>query len=141
MSTNVNDNNRGKVGIKFMGTLQYTMLTSFFLPFERRFKSHLWLHGEALTQSLWLHGEALTQSKQRQLYDGYHDEYSCPILDEEDRVVHELEHHIREGCLMVDYHGCDFIPEYWFHVVFVLRTDNGILYKLLETRGYTEKKL
>uniref|UniRef100_A0A8C6H9Z3 Uncharacterized protein n=1 Tax=Mus spicilegus TaxID=10103 RepID=A0A8C6H9Z3_MUSSI len=116
--------------IRFMGTLQYTMLTSFFLPFERHFKSHLWLHGEALTQS-----------KQWQLYDGYHDEYGCPILDEEDRVIHELEHHIREGCLMVDYHGCDFIPEYWFHVVFVLRTDNGILYKLLETRGYTEKKL
>ncbi|XP_027257409.1 adenylate kinase isoenzyme 6 isoform X3 [Cricetulus griseus] len=79
-------------------------------------------------------------AQEGQLYDGYDEEYGCPILDE-DRVVDELENEMREGGVIVDYHGCDFFPERWFHIVFVLRTDNSILYKRLETRGYNEKKL
>ncbi|XP_028638947.1 adenylate kinase isoenzyme 6 [Grammomys surdaster] len=79
-------------------------------------------------------------AREGQLYDGYDEEYGCPILDE-DRVVDELEQQMQEGGVIVDYHGCDFFPERWFHIVFVLRTDNGILYKRLETRGYNEKKL
>ncbi|XP_014307634.1 adenylate kinase isoenzyme 6 isoform X3 [Myotis lucifugus] len=75
-----------------------------------------------------------------QLYDGYDEEYDCPILDE-DRVVDELENQMSEGGVIIDYHGCDFFPERWFHIVFVLKTDNSILYKRLETRGYNEKKL
>ncbi|XP_004645767.1 adenylate kinase isoenzyme 6-like [Octodon degus] len=74
------------------------------------------------------------------LYSGYDEEYDCPISDEE-KVVDELENHMTEGGVTVDYHGCDFFPEWWFHAVFVLRTDNSILYKRLETRGYNEKKL
>ncbi|EHB11065.1 Adenylate kinase isoenzyme 6 [Heterocephalus glaber] len=66
------------------------------------------------------------------LYNGYGEEYECPILDEEK---------VEKGGVIVDYHGCDFFPERWFHAVFVLRTDNSILYKRLETRGYNEKKL
>ncbi|XP_051028239.1 adenylate kinase isoenzyme 6 [Acomys russatus] len=79
-------------------------------------------------------------AREGQFYDGYDEEYDCPILDE-DRVVDELETQMREGGVIVDYHGCDFFPERWFHIVFVLRTDNSILYKRLETRGYNEKKL
>ncbi|NP_001012481.1 adenylate kinase isoenzyme 6 [Rattus norvegicus] len=79
-------------------------------------------------------------AREGHLYDGYDEEYGCPILDE-DRVVDELEPQMTEGGVIVDYHGCDFFPERWFHIVFVLRTDNGILYKRLETRGYHEKKL
>uniref|UniRef100_A0A8C6R798 Uncharacterized protein n=1 Tax=Nannospalax galili TaxID=1026970 RepID=A0A8C6R798_NANGA len=52
-----------------------------------------------------------------ELYDGYDEEYDCPVLDE-DRVVDELENQMREG-----------------------ETDNSILYKRLETRGHNEKKL
>ena len=63
----------------------------------------------------------------------------APILVE-DRMVNEFEHQMQEGSVIVDYHGCDFLPECQFHIVFVLRKDNGILYKQLETRGY-EKKL
>uniref|UniRef100_A0A8C8ULK1 Adenylate kinase isoenzyme 6 n=1 Tax=Peromyscus maniculatus bairdii TaxID=230844 RepID=A0A8C8ULK1_PERMB len=62
-------------------------------------------------------------------YDGYGEEYSCPISDE-DKVIDELENQMREGVMVVDYHGCDFFPERWFHI-----------YKRLETRGYNEKKL
>ncbi|XP_042546612.1 adenylate kinase isoenzyme 6 isoform X1 [Dipodomys spectabilis] len=79
-------------------------------------------------------------AREGELYDGYDEEYDCPILDE-DRVVDELENEMRDGGVIVDYHGCDFFPERWFHIVFVLRTDNSVLYKRLETRGYNEKKL
>ena len=41
---------------------------------------------------------------------------------------------MREGGVIVDYHGCDFFPEHWFHIVFVLRTDNSFLYDRLESR-------
>ena len=34
-----------------------------------------------------------------------------------------------------------FILERWFDIVFVLRTDNSILYDRLSARGYTGKKL
>ncbi|XP_052514982.1 adenylate kinase isoenzyme 6 isoform X2 [Budorcas taxicolor] len=74
-------------------------------------------------------------AREGQLYDGYDEEYDCPILDE-DRVVDELENQMSEGGVIVDYHGCDFFPERWFHIVFVLKTDNSILYKRLENRGF-----
>ncbi|EHB12646.1 Adenylate kinase isoenzyme 6 [Heterocephalus glaber] len=74
------------------------------------------------------------------LYNGYNEEHGCPILDKE-KVVDELENQMAESGVIVDYHGCDFFPERWFHAVFVLRTDNSISYKRLETRGYNEKKL
>ncbi|XP_006869892.1 PREDICTED: adenylate kinase isoenzyme 6-like [Chrysochloris asiatica] len=79
-------------------------------------------------------------AKEGRLYDGHDEEYDCPILDE-DRVIDELENQMKEGGVIVDYHGCNFFPERWFHIVFVLRTDNSILYKRLETRGYNETKL
>lgn len=39
-----------------------------------------------------------------------------------------------DGGVIVDYHGCDFFPERWFQIVFVLRTDNTNLYSRLEGR-------
>uniref|UniRef100_A0A3P9H9I6 Adenylate kinase isoenzyme 6 n=2 Tax=Oryzias latipes TaxID=8090 RepID=A0A3P9H9I6_ORYLA len=79
-------------------------------------------------------------AQEGQLYDGFDEDYQCPILDE-DRVVDELEDKMEEGGVIVDYHGCDLFPERWFHIVFVLRTDNTQLYNRLEARGYTGKKL
>uniref|UniRef100_A0A2K6Q1Y3 Uncharacterized protein n=1 Tax=Rhinopithecus roxellana TaxID=61622 RepID=A0A2K6Q1Y3_RHIRO len=69
-----------------------------------------------------------------ELYDGYDEEYDCPVLDE-DRVAD------KECGVIIDYHGCDIFPECWFHTVFVLRTDANVLYERLETKGYNEKKL
>uniref|UniRef100_A0A8C8U3U6 Adenylate kinase isoenzyme 6 n=1 Tax=Peromyscus maniculatus bairdii TaxID=230844 RepID=A0A8C8U3U6_PERMB len=74
------------------------------------------------------------------LYDDYDEDYGCPILDQ-DRVADELEKPMRKGSITVGYHGFDSFPEHWFHIVSVQRTDNGILCKRLETRGYKEKKL
>ncbi|XP_020794028.1 adenylate kinase isoenzyme 6 isoform X2 [Boleophthalmus pectinirostris] len=79
-------------------------------------------------------------AQEGQLYDGFDEEYNCPILDE-DKVVDELEDKMAEGGVIVDYHGCDLFPERWFHIVFVLRTDNTKLYTRLESRGYSGKKL
>jgi len=50
------------------------------------------------------------------------------------QVVDELEDQMCEGGNIVDYHGCDFFPERWFDIVFVLRTNNTTLYKRLEQK-------
>jgi len=55
--------------------------------------------------------------------------------------VDELEDQMCEGGNIVDYHGCDFFPERWFDIVFVLRTNNTTLYERLEQKGYSGKKL
>uniref|UniRef100_A0A2I3RVU6 AK6 n=1 Tax=Pan troglodytes TaxID=9598 RepID=A0A2I3RVU6_PANTR len=55
------------------------------------------------------------------LYDGYDEQYDCGVI--------------------VDYHGCDFFPKRFFHIVLMLRTDTTVLYKRLETRGYNWKTL
>ncbi|KAM8792952.1 adenylate kinase isoenzyme 6 [Eudromia elegans] len=79
-------------------------------------------------------------AKEGELYEGFDEEYECPILDE-DGVIDELEDKMNEGGVIIDYHGCDFFPERWFHIVFVLRTENSVLYDRLESRGYKGKKL
>ncbi|KAH0628054.1 hypothetical protein JD844_008728, partial [Phrynosoma platyrhinos] len=75
-----------------------------------------------------------------ELYEGFDEEYECPILDE-DRVIDEMEDKMCDGGVIVDYHSCDFFPERWFNIVFVLRTENSFLYDRLESRGYKGKKL
>ena len=50
------------------------------------------------------------------------------------QVVDELEDQMCEGGNIVDYHGCEFFPERWFDIVFVLRTNNTRLYDRLEQR-------
>ncbi|KAK6177423.1 hypothetical protein SNE40_015527 [Patella caerulea] len=79
-------------------------------------------------------------AKENDLFEGFDEEYQCPLMDE-DRVIDELEDTMVEGGNVVDYHGCEFFPERWFHLVIVLRTDNSILYERLEKRGYSGKKL
>ncbi|XP_043590948.1 adenylate kinase isoenzyme 6 [Bombus pyrosoma] len=70
----------------------------------------------------------------------YDEVYECPVLDEE-KLLDEMEDLMCKGGMVVDYHGCDFFPQDWFDIVFVLRTDNTILYDRLKERGYTGKKL
>uniref|UniRef100_A0A8C4TKX3 Adenylate kinase 6 n=1 Tax=Erpetoichthys calabaricus TaxID=27687 RepID=A0A8C4TKX3_ERPCA len=57
------------------------------------------------------------------------------------QVIDELEDKMIDGGMIIDYHSSDFFPERWFHIVFVLRTDNSLLYDRLESRGYKGKKL
>ncbi|CAG0892988.1 unnamed protein product [Darwinula stevensoni] len=79
-------------------------------------------------------------AKENEAFEGYDDAYECPILDE-DAVMDGLEDIISHGGVIIDYHGCDFFPERWFDVVFVLRTNNTVLYDRLVQRGYSGKKL
>lgn len=46
-----------------------------------------------------------------------------------------------KGGNLVEYHGCDFFPERWFQLVFVIQCDNTILYDRLKKRNYKEKKI
>lgn len=78
--------------------------------------------------------------KQKNLHDGWDDEFECYILNE-DLVNDELEGLMDEGGNIVDYHSCDFFPERWFDCVAVLQTDNSILYDRLTNRGYMGQKL
>ena len=50
------------------------------------------------------------------------------------QVIDELEDRMSQGGNVVDYHSCDFFPERWYDIVFVLRTDNTVLYNRLEHR-------
>ena len=49
-------------------------------------------------------------------------------------MIDELEDTVSAGGNIVEYHGCDFFPERWFDAVFVLRTDNTVLYDRLQLR-------
>ena len=80
--------------------------------------------------------------QQKQLHDGYDDDYDCHVLDE-DALVQELEPLFQNQAkgVIVEYHDCDFFPSEWFDMVYVLRTDNTVLYDRLTSRGYSGKKL
>ena len=79
-------------------------------------------------------------AKQQELFDGWDEKLNCHILDE-DGIVDELEPQMGEGGNVVDYHGSEFFPQRWFDVVFVLRTDNTVLYERLEARDYSAEKV
>ncbi|XP_055925196.1 adenylate kinase isoenzyme 6-like [Argiope bruennichi] len=79
-------------------------------------------------------------AKANNYFEDYDESLTCHVLDE-DRIIEELEEKMQEGGKIVDYHGCDFFPENWFDIVFVLTTDNTILYDRLVKRGYSGKKL
>jgi len=79
-------------------------------------------------------------AKDNACFENFDEEYQCPVLDE-DKLIDEMEDNMSDGGNIVDYHGCDFFPERWFDVVFVLRTNNTVLYDRLTSRGYHGKKL
>lgn len=80
--------------------------------------------------------------KQKDLYSEFDAEYDCHVLDE-DALLQELEPMTeqRDKGLMLEYHSCDLFPSAWIDVVFVLRTDNSLLYDRLQDRGYNGRKL
>ncbi|XP_026290389.1 adenylate kinase isoenzyme 6 [Frankliniella occidentalis] len=86
----------------------------------------------------WL--EVSKLAKDWECISDYDEEYDTSVLDE-DKLLDTMEPIMANGGKIVDYHGCDFFPERWFNIVFVLRTDNTILYDRLSERGYTGKKL
>lgn len=91
----------------------------------------------------------------------YDEEYECPVLNEDKvgdvatfpadicmtnsrsplQLLDLLEPQMAKGGNIVEYHGCDFFPERWFQLVFVIQCDNTILYDRLKKRNYKEKKI
>ncbi|CAN8301119.1 unnamed protein product [Cochlearia groenlandica] len=78
--------------------------------------------------------------KEKNLDQGWDDQFQCHVIDE-DLLIDELEDVMEGGGNIVDYHGCEFFPERWFHRVVVLQTETTVLYERLTKRGYTGTKL
>ena len=80
--------------------------------------------------------------KEKKLFTEYDAEYGSHILDE-DALLQELEPLTRDADkgLILEYHSSDLFPSEWIDAVFVLRTDNTVLYDRLVSRGYAGKKL
>ncbi|KAI0225345.1 factor activating pos9 [Massospora cicadina] len=78
--------------------------------------------------------------KQKELHDGYDEEFDTYILNE-DKLNDELEDMLVEGGKIVDFHSCDIFPERFFDIVVLLQTDNSKLYPRLVKRGYSQKKI
>lgn len=74
------------------------------------------------------------------LYDSWNSEFDVSEFDE-DKVCDELEGRLADGGCVVDFHSCEFMPERWFQLLLVLRTDNTKLWHRLSARGYAEKKI
>ena len=74
------------------------------------------------------------------LYDGWDEAMNCSIFNE-DMVLDYLEPHMGNGGIIMDFHGSDFFPQRYFDFVFVLRTENKILYERLKIRKYSEEKI
>ncbi|KEP67141.1 UNVERIFIED_CONTAM: TAF9 RNA polymerase II, TATA box binding protein (TBP)-associated factor isoform 2 family protein [Hammondia hammondi] len=78
--------------------------------------------------------------KDERLFTEWDDEKNCSIFDE-DLVVNKLEDIVSDGNKIVDFHSCDFMPDEWFDLVYVLRADTAVLYDRLEKRHYKEEKI
>ncbi|KAJ2827437.1 factor activating pos9 [Coemansia furcata] len=78
--------------------------------------------------------------KQRNLHDGYDEEFDTYWLNE-DKVVDEMEEMMAGGGMCIDFHTCGFFPERWFDLVVVLRADTKNVYDRLERRGYKQNKI
>jgi len=100
-----------------------------------------------------------TFAKENNFLGDYDETYQCHELDE-DKIIDELESTMDRALesnekpmsnnitrlsrtVLIDHQVTDFFPERWFDIVFVLRTDNTILYDRLgeKGRGYSGKKL
>ena len=98
-------------------------------------------------------------AKDRGMLGEYDEVFQCHELDE-DKIIDELEETMQRlpkagtvssetgqkrthKTVLIDHQVIDFFPERWFDIVFVLRTDNTILYDRLgkHGRGYSDKKL
>ncbi|CAF0854395.1 unnamed protein product [Didymodactylos carnosus] len=83
-------------------------------------------------------------AQEKSLYIEYDDDNECQVLDDE-RVQDFLEEkyfRLKESGLVIDYHSAEIIPDDGqIQGIFVLRTDNDVLYYRLQQRNYSTKKI
>jgi adenylate kinase len=104
------------------------------------------------TNFQWL--EVGKLAKENNCYEEFDEVYRCPVLHEDKvkcfqlkaakrcdakiffilQILDLMEDQMTEGGKIVDYHGCDFFPERWFDIIFVLRTNNTALFDRLSKR-------
>lgn len=77
---------------------------------------------------------------ERGLVEEHDEKYDCPVIDE-DKVIESLESEVKNGGFIFDFYGPDLFPEDWMDVVFVIRTENKVLFDRLTARGYKDVKL
>ncbi|KEZ40251.1 Adenylate kinase isoenzyme 6 [Scedosporium apiospermum] len=98
-------------------------------------------HCELLSQRTGLRHLSVNQIvKDKGCHEGWDEEYSCWIVDE-DRLLDSLEDEVPTGGCLIDWHACDLFPKRWIDLVVVLRVDSSTLYDRLNARGYPEAKL
>ncbi|KAL2753930.1 hypothetical protein ACRALDRAFT_1049472 [Sodiomyces alcalophilus JCM 7366] len=99
-------------------------------------------HCEELARRTGLKHLAINQfARDRECHDGWDEEFSSWIVDE-DKLLDALEDdNISAGGYLIDWHACDLFPESWIDLVIVLRVDSTTLYDRLTERKYSEKKL
>ena len=128
------------------------------IDFGKTKKGKTTLSSQVAENAKMKHIEVSRIIEQYELHDGWDEEFECFNLNEDKvsfvhcysipkfilqwkKVCDELEKHMQEGNVVVDFHSCDFFPERWFDLVVVLRASNDILYPRLEKRGYSAKKI
>ena len=57
------------------------------------------------------------------------------------QLLYELEDKLEDGGVVLDYHSPELFPERWFDLVLVLRADNSVLYRRLESRSVQHRIL
>ncbi|KAH8683104.1 AAA domain-containing protein [Tricladium varicosporioides] len=98
-------------------------------------------HCEMLAQNTGLKHLAINDVvKQRGCHDGWDDEFSSWIVDE-DKLLDAIEDEVKGGGYIIDWHACDLFPKSWIDLVVVLRVDSTLLYDRLKARNYPENKL
>lgn len=94
-----------------------------------------------LSQATGLKHIAISElAKEISALDNFDEELQTWELDE-DKVIDEIDDDMRQGGHIIEYHSTEFFPERWFDAVYVLRTDNTLLYQRLEKRNYPERKI
>ncbi|CAH7672643.1 P-loop containing nucleoside triphosphate hydrolase protein, partial [Phakopsora pachyrhizi] len=81
-------------------------------------------------------------AKQNDCYESYDEEWESWIVDE-DRLLDSLEPIMSSelGGVILDWHCSEIFPERWIDLVVVLRTDHQELWKRLESRNYSLRKI
>uniref|UniRef100_A0A336M8R3 Adenylate kinase isoenzyme 6 homolog n=1 Tax=Culicoides sonorensis TaxID=179676 RepID=A0A336M8R3_CULSO len=72
--------------------------------------------------------------------DGYNENLDMPILDEK-KLISFLSPIVQTGGNIVEYHSAEYFPARWFQLVLVVRCDTNVIFKRLEHKGYSSRKI
>lgn len=95
---------------------------------------------EVATELGLQHIEVGAFARERNLFADHDDEREAYFMHE-DAVLDELEPIMANGGVILEHHSCDWYPERWIQMVFVLRCATETLYDRLEARRYPRQKL